>query len=175
MSGLILAVGWAYAQICRIYPDGGGVYTAAKQTSRVLAVVGALLVFADYTVTASLSVLDAFHYFGLPVHVHETVREDRAAHFAGRIRTADEHYDNNPAVDAGDNMYIRRQEPPSAKEGLLSIDSPGLWAIVAIAAIGLFNMLGPKHTGGVALAAALGMIFITVLIAAFGAAAGFVA
>ena len=65
MSGLILAVGWAYAQICRIYPDGGGVYTAAKKTSRTLAVVGALLVFADYTVTASLSVLDAFHYFGL--------------------------------------------------------------------------------------------------------------
>src|ERR1700722_7630663 len=61
MSILILAVGWAYTQICRIYPDGGGVYTAAKQRSRMLAVVGALLLFADYTVTASLSVLDAFH------------------------------------------------------------------------------------------------------------------
>src|SRR6478672_7041324 len=48
MSVLILAVGWAYTQICRIYPDGGGVYTAAKQTSRTLAVVGALLLFADY-------------------------------------------------------------------------------------------------------------------------------
>src|SRR6184192_1511668 len=70
MSGLILAVGWAYTQICRIYPDGGGVYTAAKHKSRMLAVVGALLLFADYTVTASLSVLDAFHYFGLPLHKH---------------------------------------------------------------------------------------------------------
>src|ERR1700723_2611014 len=70
MSLLIFAVGWAYSQICRIYPDGGGVYTAAKQTSRTLAVVGALLLFADYTVTASLSVLDAFHYFGLPLHKH---------------------------------------------------------------------------------------------------------
>lgn len=68
MSLLILAVGWAYTQICRIYPDGGGVYTAAKHVSRTLAVVGALLLFADYTVTASLSVLDAFHYFGLPLH-----------------------------------------------------------------------------------------------------------
>src|ERR1700736_3954887 len=38
MSLLILAVAWAYGQICRIYPDGGGVYTAAKQTSRTLAV-----------------------------------------------------------------------------------------------------------------------------------------
>src|SRR5207244_7489916 len=34
MSLLILAVGWAYTHICRIYPDGGGVYTAAKQRSR---------------------------------------------------------------------------------------------------------------------------------------------
>src|SRR5436853_426497 len=65
MSVLILAVGWAYSQICRIYPDGGGVYTAAKHRSRMLAVIGALLLFADYVVTASLSSLDAFHYFGL--------------------------------------------------------------------------------------------------------------
>src|SRR3954451_9371011 len=49
MSLLILGVAWAYAQICRIYPDGGGVYTAAK--SQKLAVIGALLLFADYTVT----------------------------------------------------------------------------------------------------------------------------
>src|SRR5690349_11331932 len=67
MSLLTLCVGWAYTQICRIYPDGGGVYTAAKNKSRTLAVIGALLLFADYTVTASLSSLDAFHYFGLPL------------------------------------------------------------------------------------------------------------
>src|SRR6476660_8911398 len=77
MSGLIMAVGWAYAQICRIYPDGGGVYTAAKSRSRTLAVVGALLLFADYTVTASLSALDAFHYYGLPLHRY--VQADSAA------------------------------------------------------------------------------------------------
>src|SRR3954467_1466530 len=63
MSLLILAVGWAYTQICRIYPDGGGVYTAAKHRSQLLGVIGALLLFADYTVTASLSAVDAFHYF----------------------------------------------------------------------------------------------------------------
>src|SRR5205085_12347058 len=68
MSMLILAVGWAYTQICRIYPDGGGVYTAAKQRSRLLGVIGALLLFADYTVTASLSAVEAFHYFGLGAH-----------------------------------------------------------------------------------------------------------
>src|SRR3954453_14820490 len=72
MSLLILAVGWAYTHICRIYPDGGGVYTAAKQRSRLLAVIGALLLFADYTVTASLSAVDAFHYFGLGHHEQKT-------------------------------------------------------------------------------------------------------
>src|SRR5438132_191159 len=73
MSILIVGVGWAYTQICRIYPDGGGVYTAARSRSQVLAVIGALLLFADYTVTASLSSLDAFHYFGLGAH-HEHVQ-----------------------------------------------------------------------------------------------------
>src|SRR5438045_2916400 len=92
MSGLILAVAWAYSQICRIYPDGGGVYTAAKHKSRMLAVVGALLLFADYTVTASLSALDAFHYFGLPLshaqHVDETTAAPAAAGSAGGATTA---------------------------------------------------------------------------------------
>lgn len=68
MSLLVLAVAWAYTQICRIYPDGGGVYAAARQRSQILAVVGALLLFADYTITASLSALEAFHYFGLEGH-----------------------------------------------------------------------------------------------------------
>src|SRR3954451_2894370 len=72
MSLLILGVGWAYTQICRIYPNGGGVYTAARQRSALLGVVGALLLFADYTITASLSALDAYHYFGLG-HSHQAV------------------------------------------------------------------------------------------------------
>src|SRR5438045_8175339 len=77
MSLLILAVGWAYTQICRIYPDGGGVYTAAKQKARLLGVIGALLLFADYTVTASLSAVDAFHYFGLGAHHAAQVEEQK--------------------------------------------------------------------------------------------------
>src|SRR5437762_1924309 len=84
MSLLIVGVGWAYTQICRIYPDGGGVYTAAKQKSRTLAVVGALLLFADYTVTASLSALDAFHYFGLPLKKHVMASQATAAADAAR-------------------------------------------------------------------------------------------
>lgn len=170
MSLLIFAVGWAYSQICRIYPDGGGVYTAAKQTSRTLAVVGALLLFADYTVTASLSVLDAFHYFGLPLHrqvdAHEgTAEADAAA--PSKIRIASKNYNPAPNIDAGNALDPHRYQPPSESERLLAWDSPGLWAVVAILAIGLLNMMGPSHTSGFAIAAALGMIFITMLIVGF--------
>src|SRR5437764_5934774 len=129
MSLLILAVAWAYGQICRIYPDGGGVYTAAKQTSRTLAVVGALLHFADYTVTASLSVLDAFHYFGLPRHKH-------VHHDPQQTAEPDRHH---ATKDAGNELDPHRESPASTKEGLFAWDSPGLWAIIAIAALGLFN------------------------------------
>src|SRR4029077_16100343 len=44
-----------YIVICRHFPDGGGVYSAAREQSRLLAVVGALLLVADLTVTAALS------------------------------------------------------------------------------------------------------------------------
>ena len=120
MSLLLLAVGWAYSQICRIYPDGGGVYSAARKVSRTLAVVGALLLFADYVVTASLSSLDAFHYFGL-----------------------------------------------NATDSLFDWKSPGLWAMVSIVVIGLMNLLGPRHTGKFAVAAALGMVCATIVITCF--------
>src|ERR1041385_3465635 len=80
MSLLILGVGWAYTQICRIYPDGGGVYTAARHRSALLGVVGALLLFADYTITASLSAVDAFHYFGLGQHAHVAQEPDAGDH-----------------------------------------------------------------------------------------------
>src|SRR5207302_6141664 len=49
----------------------------------------------------------------------------------------------------------------------LAWDSPGLWAIIAIAAIGFFNFMGPKHTGVFAILAALGMVGITLLITFF--------
>src|SRR5580658_4608501 len=122
MSLLILAVGWAYSQICRIYPDGGGVYTAAKHSSRTLAVVGALLLFADYTVTASLSVLDAFHYFGLPLR-HQ-VQADKSADIAtgagSGARIANQNYNPDAGVDAGSLVDAGRAKPPSDKERLLA-------------------------------------------------------
>ncbi|MBI3251759.1 MAG: universal stress protein [Candidatus Omnitrophica bacterium] len=66
MSGLTAIIGFCYIIICKAYPDGGGVYSAVRSRSRLLAVIGALLLIADYVVTASLSSLDAFHYLGVP-------------------------------------------------------------------------------------------------------------
>src|SRR5262249_25388328 len=48
-------VGINYIVICRHFPDGGGVYSSARSQGRLLAVVGALLLVADLTVTAALS------------------------------------------------------------------------------------------------------------------------
>jgi amino acid transporter/nucleotide-binding universal stress UspA family protein len=55
-------VGINYMVICRHFPDGGGVYSAARSQGRLLAVVGALLLLADLTVTAALSGWSALTY-----------------------------------------------------------------------------------------------------------------
>jgi amino acid transporter/nucleotide-binding universal stress UspA family protein len=59
-------VGFNYIIICKHFPDGGGVYSAARDQSRVLAMLGALLLLADFIVTASLSCWDAMSYLGVP-------------------------------------------------------------------------------------------------------------
>jgi amino acid transporter len=150
MSLLILAVGWAYTQICRIYPDGGGVYTAARHRSPLLGVIGALLLFADYTITASLSAVEAFHYFGL-----------------GRQHVVDLHRDPGQDIrlDTQSKAESAENEPGPSK--LWSWKSPGLWAIISIAVIGAFNLLGPKHSSAFALFAAAGMIVITLMVVVF--------
>ncbi len=66
MLGLTSIVALNYITICRLYPDGGGVYSSLRNRSRTVAVIGALMLAADYIVTASLSVLEACHYLGLP-------------------------------------------------------------------------------------------------------------
>src|SRR5207248_6244907 len=55
-------VGVNYIVICRHFPDGGGVYSSARSQGRLLAVVGALLLVADLTVTAALSGWSALSY-----------------------------------------------------------------------------------------------------------------
>lgn len=59
-------VAYNYVIVCRSFPDGGGVYSAARSQSRILAVMGALLLVADLTVTAALSAWSGMSYFGVP-------------------------------------------------------------------------------------------------------------
>src|SRR5882724_8480031 len=59
-------VGYNYIIVCKHFPDGGGVYSAAREQSRVLAVLGSLLLLADFIVTAALSGWDAMIYLGVP-------------------------------------------------------------------------------------------------------------
>jgi amino acid transporter/nucleotide-binding universal stress UspA family protein len=65
ISLLMVCVAWAYTVVCRCFPEGGGVYTAAREVSPTLAVVGATLLLCDYIVTAALSAVEGFHYLGL--------------------------------------------------------------------------------------------------------------
>jgi amino acid transporter len=150
MSLLILAVGWAYTQICRIYPNGGGVYSAARRKHELLGVVAALLLFADYTITASLSAFEAFHYFGLG---------DTASH----VESAPQPPGNDIRLHAAHSAEVQGV----AEHPFLKWNSPGLWAIVAIIAIGAVNLMGPQHSGRYAIVAAVGMIFITLIVLLF--------
>ena len=94
MCTLIVLVGVNYMVVCRLYPDGGGVYASVRHRSEILSIVGAFLLIADYLVTAAISSLSAFAYLGVP--------------------------------------------------------HPEKFAAAAILVIGLLNLLGPKHTGGLA-------------------------
>src|SRR3982751_2197024 len=94
MCVLTALVGVNYMIICRLYPDGGGVYASVRHRSEVISIVGAFLLIADYLVTAAISALSGFQYLGVP--------------------------------------------------------HPERFAAAAILVIGLLNVLGPKHTGGLA-------------------------
>src|SRR5438874_612095 len=66
MCVLTALVGLNYMVICRLYPDGGGVYASVRHRSEVISIVGAFLLVADYLVTAAISALSAFAYLGVP-------------------------------------------------------------------------------------------------------------
>ena len=63
---LTAVVAFNYIIICAHFPDGGGVYSAARQQSRFLASVGALLLIANFLVTAALSGWAGVTYLGVP-------------------------------------------------------------------------------------------------------------
>ena len=66
VCALTFIVGLNYMIVCRCFPCGGGVYSAARPHGRLLAVVGALLLIADFTVTAALSAWAGLSYLGVP-------------------------------------------------------------------------------------------------------------
>ena len=61
---LTAVVGLNYIWVCKYFPEGGGVYSAARAHSRHLALIGGFLLVANYLVTAALSCFEAFVYFG---------------------------------------------------------------------------------------------------------------
>ena len=66
VCALTAVVGYNYIIVCKHFPDGGGVYSAARNQSRLLAVIGALLLVANFTVTAAMSGWAAMTYFRVP-------------------------------------------------------------------------------------------------------------
>jgi len=64
VSLLTALVGLNYIWVCKYFPEGGGVYSAARAHSRHLALIGGFLLVANYLVTAALSCFEAFVYFG---------------------------------------------------------------------------------------------------------------
>src|ERR1044072_7166661 len=62
---LTAVVAYNYIIVCAHFPDGGGVYSAAREQSRFLASTGALLLIANFIVTAALSGWAAVSYLGV--------------------------------------------------------------------------------------------------------------
>lgn len=110
VSVLTLLVGLNYIEICKLYPNGGGVYTSARNRSKVLALIGGFFLISDYLITAALSAVSAFHYLG--------------------------------------------------------VSNPEYWAIFSIGIIGLFNLIGPKYTGNLAIGLAFPTIICIILLGA---------
>ena len=111
MCVLTALVGLNYMVICKLYPDGGGVYASVRHRSEVVSIVGAFLLIADYLVTAAISALSAFQYLGVP--------------------------------------------------------HPEKFAAAAILIIGLLNLLGPKHTGGLAFLISVPTAIVVVVLGLF--------
>ena len=65
MMALTTLVAVNYVSLCRLYPNGGGVYSLVCHQSNFLAVIGALLLAVDTIVTIALSILDGRHYVGV--------------------------------------------------------------------------------------------------------------
>jgi amino acid transporter/nucleotide-binding universal stress UspA family protein len=138
-------VGYNYIIICRHFPDGGGVYSAAREQSRVLAVLGSLLLLADFIVTAAMSCWDAMIYLDVPKGL-AIAKTWLVSVFTG----ADYH---SLTVPQGDDLipYLR------------------FATIAFIVLVGLLNFFGPKHSGSLAVLLAIPMVVVVISIIALSA------
>ena len=158
MSLLILAVGWAYTQICRIYPDGGGVYTAAKQQQPHAGRRRAHCCCSRTTRSRPASACSTrFTTSACRSHHAEQIDQTNGRRSAATLRPA---VQPMPATSSIRTARSRIRSRRSCSPGIRRGSGRSSRSLV----IGLFNLMGPKHTGGFALAAAVGMIFITLLI-----------
>ncbi|MBU0639521.1 MAG: universal stress protein [Planctomycetes bacterium] len=66
VCALVFIVGWAYTVVCRVNPDGGGVYSSGRMIHPTLGAIGAFLLMANYVVTAAISTYEAVIYIGGP-------------------------------------------------------------------------------------------------------------
>lgn len=73
ICALVAVVGWAYTVVCRVNPDGGGVYSSGRLIHPTLGAVGAFLLFANYVVTAAISTYEAIVYIGVPLGLDRAV------------------------------------------------------------------------------------------------------
>ena len=112
---LTAVVAFNYIIICAHFPDGGGVYSAAREQSRFLASVGALLLIANFIVTAALSGWAGASYLGVPTRYAPVV------------------------------------------------------TMALIAAVGVVNYFGPKHSGSVSIWLAIPAVLVVVATIAFSA------
>jgi amino acid transporter len=139
MCVLMIGVGLCYEIICRLFPDGGGVYSSARTRSQLLAVIGGLLLCADYVVTASLSCLDAFHYLGF-----QNMSCLDALHRCGV----------SPDVLTRLGLAVFLQ--PLSADAFL--------ATATILFVGFLNYFGPTKTGTLAMLVALATVALTLVI-----------
>ena len=116
VGGLTALVGLNYIWVCKYFPEGGGVYSAARAHSRHLALIGGFLLVANYLVTAALSCFEAFVYFGFTFEDVTTLMEitpdPRPLYrFDDRPHTTSDFDEASRRLQADRGRYIHRIGP----------------------------------------------------------------
>ena len=84
VCALTAVVGFNYIIVCAHFPDGGGVYSAARSRAGFSRRSGRFLLVANFIVTAALSGWAAVSYLGVPSDNMRQMRDDGRDPGAGR-------------------------------------------------------------------------------------------